>query len=308
MGAIVLRAFSLTLVILIGVVLRAAGLVDDKAGAHIKTILLNITLPAAIITNFSKIESIGGPMASLVLLGIAANVVMIVAGAILSRKKHTAERAFYMNCFPAYNIGTFCLPFIQSFLPPLGAVAACLFDAGNSIMCTGGTYSINAGYLSEAKKGIDPHTTLKRLFTSAPLVTYLVMLALSLLRIRIGEPVVTLLSPAAAANPFLAMLMIGLLFRIEFKRTYFASIFVSLLARHVSAILLSLFYYFVLPFDLAIRQALVLVTFGPMSVIAPVFTGLCGGDEGKASAANSISIVLSVVEITSLLVAMGIYR
>ena len=44
-----------------------------------------------------------------------------------------------------------------------------------------------------------------------------------------------------------------------------------------------------------------------MSVIAPVFTGLCGGDEGKASAADSITIVLSVVEITLLLVVMGIY-
>ena len=70
---------------------------------------------------------------------------------------------------------------------------------------------------------------------------------------------------------------------------------------------MSLFYYFALPFDLAIRQALVLVSFGPMSVIAPVFTGLCGGDEGKASAADSITIVLSVVEITLLLVVMGIY-
>lgn len=307
MGAVILRAFSLTLVILIGIILRTAGLVDDKAGTHVKTILLNITLPAAIITNFSKIESIGGSMASLILLGIAANVVMIVLGAFLSRKKCKAERAFYMNCFPAYNIGTFCLPFVQSFLPPLGGVAACLFDAGNSIMCTGGTYSINAEYLSEHKTGIDPRTFFKRLATSAPLVTYLVMLTLSLLHIKIGGPVVTLLAPAASANAFLAMLMIGLLFRIEFKRAYFASILTSILVRHISAILLSLFYYFVLPFDLAIRQALVLITFGPMSVIAPVFTGLCGGDEGKASAANSISIVLSVVEITILLVAMGIY-
>lgn len=49
-------------------------------------------------------------MASSVLLGIAANVGMIVAGAILSRKKHTAERAFYMDCFPAYDIGPFRLP------------------------------------------------------------------------------------------------------------------------------------------------------------------------------------------------------
>ena len=43
-----------------------------------------------------------------------------------------------------------------------------------------------------------------------------------------------------------------------------------------------------------------------MSVVAPVFTGLCGGNEGMASAADSISILLSIIEITLLLVMMGI--
>ena len=43
-----------------------------------------------------------------------------------------------------------------------------------------------------------------------------------------------------------------------------------------------------------------------MSVVAPVFTGLCGGDEGMASAADSISILISIVEITLLLVIMEI--
>ena len=119
MSAVILRAVSLTLVILIGIGLRTAKVVDDTAGTHVKTILLNITLPAAIITNFSKIESIGGPMAVIIFLGIAANLVMIGAGAFLSRKKCVAEKAFYMNCLPAYNIGTFCLPFVQSFLLPL---------------------------------------------------------------------------------------------------------------------------------------------------------------------------------------------
>lgn len=307
MSAVILRAVSLTLVIIIGIVLRTAGFVDDTAGTHVKTILLNITLPAAIITNFSKIESIGGPMAAIIFLGIAANLVMIGVGALLSRKRCIAERAFYMNCLPAYNIGTFCLPFVQSFLPPMGSVTACLFDAGNSIMCTGGTYSINAEYLSGRQSGFDPRTFAKRLFTSAPLVTYLAMIGLFLADVRIPDPVLTLLSPAATANTFLAMLMIGLLFRIEFKRVYLGSIAKLLLVRHLSAVLMSLFYYHVLPFDLIVRQALILVSFGPMSVIAPVFTGLCGGDEGKASAADGISIVLSVVEITVLLVAMGIY-
>ena len=308
MDEIILRAVSLTLVIAAGAALRFFRLVGGEAGACVKTILMYLTLPAAIVTNFSKIERLDGAMLLLILMGIAANLVMILAGACLTKSKSREEKAVYMNCLPAYNIGAFCLPFVQSFLPPVGSVTACLFDAGNSLMCTGGTYAIAAEYLSEQKKGIDFKEVGKRLFTSPPLVTYLVMIILSAACVRIPRPVLTLLSPAAAANPFVAMLMIGLLFRVELKRSYFLSIFKLVGLRHLFSFVMSLIYYFVLPFDLAVRQALVLVSFGPMSVVASVFTGKCGGDEGKASTANSVTIVCSVIEITGLLAVMGIYE
>lgn len=51
-------------------------------------------------------------------------------------------QAFNIINFSGYNIGCFTLPFIQSFIGPAGVVATCLFDAGNSVMCTGATYSI----------------------------------------------------------------------------------------------------------------------------------------------------------------------
>lgn len=307
MSEIILRAVSLTLVIGAGVVLRSFRVVGEEAGACVKAILMYLTLPAAIITNFSKIERLNGAMMLMILLGIAANLAMIFLGACLTKTKEKEEKAVYMNCLPAYNIGAFCLPFIQSFLPPVGSVTACLFDAGNSLMCTGGTYAIVTEYLSERKEGIDVKGIGKRLFTSPPLVTYLVMIFLSLASVRIPQPVLALLSPAATANPFIAMLMIGLLFRMEFKKSYILSIFKLVGLRHLFSVLMSLVYYFALPFDLAVRQALVLVSFGPMSVVASVFTGKCGGDEGKASAANSVTIVCSVVEITVLLIVMGIY-
>lgn len=307
MGEIILRAVSLALVIAAGIALRSFRVVGEEAGAYVKTILMYLTLPAAIITNFSKIERLDGSMMLLILLGIGANLAMIALGACLTKSKSRDEKAVYMNCLPAYNIGAFCLPFVQSFLPPAGSVTACLFDAGNSLMCTGGTYAIVMECLSDRKEGIDFKGIGKRLFTSPPLVTYVCMICLSLACVRIPQPVLTLLSPAAAANPFIAMLMIGLLFRIEFKKSYFLSIFKLVGLRHLFSVAASLVYYFALPFSLAVRQALVLVSFGPMSVVASVFTGKCGGDEGKASAANSITIICSVIEITVLLVVMGVY-
>ena len=68
-----------------------------------------------------------------------------------------------------------------------------------------------------------------------------------------------------------------------------------------------LFFFFVLPFDLVIRQTLVLLCFAPMSAVAPAYTGMCGGDEGMASCANSVTILCSLVVITALLAIMGLY-
>ena len=76
--------------------------------------------------------------------------------------------------------------------------------------------------------------------------------------------------------------------------------------RQIFGLSLALVSYFVLPFGLVIRQTLVLISFAPISAVGPAFTGMCGGDAGKASAANSISILLSILEVTVLLLLLGL--
>lgn len=307
MGNILLRACALVTILIIGIIMHMTGFLGDEAGGIVKKILMSLTLPAAIITNFSRIDALDGSMIILILMGIGANSAMILIGAFLARNKTKDQKALYMNCLPAYNIGAFCLPYIQNFMPAMASVTACLFDAGNSIMCTGGTYSIVAEYLSEHKGSFKLSIMLKRLISSMPLMTYLVMITISLLHIKLPNAMVSFVSPAASANPFIAMFMLGLLFRMEKNKSYLASIAKLLGIRHLFNIAFALFCYYILPFDLIVRQGLVLISFGPMSAVAPLFTELCGGDEGLASAANSISIILSVIEITLLIMLMGIY-
>lgn len=299
MENIVLRAFALVLMIAAGILMRAFGIADEGAAVFAKKLLMYVTLPAAIITNFSGIGEMNGETAVLIFMGIAANLIMIGAGALLTKTRSREEKAIYMNCLPAYNIGAFCLPFVQTFLPASGSIAACLFDVGNSLMCTGGTYAINMQYLSGGGFGLRMFAG--RLLGSPPLLVYMVMIALSLLHIRLGDPILVLIAPAAAANTFVAMLVIGLLFRIKFEKAYLSPVLKMLFIRQAFAVVMSLFCYFALPFPLEVRRALVLVSFGPMSVVSPVFTGLCGGDEGKAGAANSVTILVSIVEIMILL-------
>ena len=74
--------------------------------------------------------------------------------------------------------------------------------------------------------------------------------------------------------------------------------------RYGLAAVLALAFYFLLPFDLAIRQALVILVFSPIGMAAPGFTGELKGNVGLSSAMNSLSIVISIVIIVTLLSVM----
>lgn len=81
MFSVLMRAFSFTLIIIIGIVMKSTGFVPKDAGASVKKFLIYATLPASIITNFSAIEDMGFNMLIIAALGILLNVIMIAVGA-----------------------------------------------------------------------------------------------------------------------------------------------------------------------------------------------------------------------------------
>ncbi len=81
MFSVLMRAFSFTLIIIIGIVMKSTGFVSKDAGASVKKFLIYVTLPASIITNFSAIEDMGFNMLIIAALGILLNVIMIAVGA-----------------------------------------------------------------------------------------------------------------------------------------------------------------------------------------------------------------------------------
>ncbi len=103
------------------------------------------------------------------------------------------------------------------------------------------------------------------------------------------------------ANAFMAMLMIGVGFKLNGDSSQPGKIVKILAARYSLAIVLALVFYFLLPFGIEYRQALTILALSPMSSAAPAFTGNLGADVGLASAVNSISVVISTVLITGTL-------
>ena len=298
---ILIRAGSFVSIILLGYFLKKIGFFKQEDFTILSRITIRITLPAAIITSFAG-KQIDMALLSLVLLAIGCGLLYMAMGFFLNRKKSREERAFAILNLPGYNIGTFVIPFAQSFLGPMGVVATSLFDTGNAVICLGGAFSVAS--MVKDGSGFSVKRIGKALVRSVPFVTYVLMLLMNLVHLPVPGFILSCAGVIASANAFMAMLMIGVGFKLEGDRSQIRTIVRMLSVRYGVATVLALIFYFLLPFALEIRQALVILAFSPIGSAVPGFTGEMKGDVGLSSALNSMAIVISIVITVILLSAM----
>ena len=298
---ILIRAGSFVAIIFLGFALKKIGFFKQEDFTILSRITIRITLPAAIVMNFAG-KQIDPAMLGLGLLGLGGGAIYIALGYFLNRKNSKEQQSFEMLNLAGYNIGTFVLPFAQNFLGPVGALSTSLFDTGNSIICLGGAYSLAA--MVKDGKGFSVMRILKAMATSVPFMTYVIMVTVTLAKIPVPGFVTSFAGLIANANAFMAMLMIGVGFKLESNRSQLGRIARILIVRYAVAAVLALVYYFMLPLGLEVRQALVILAFSPIGSAVPGFTGELKGDVGLSSALNSIAIIISIVIIVTLLSVM----
>lgn len=302
MITVLIKATSFILIIAIGYLLKRKGFFRADDFYLISRIVLKITLPAAIVSNFSRI-TMDMSLLLMCLVGFLCNVLMVVVGYLINLKNSPDEKAFDMINLSGYNIGNFTIPFVQSFLGPVGFAVTSLFDAGNSVMCTGITFTAASSVAGGSQK-VNFRLVLRKLFSSIPFDAYIIMTVLVILNIRLPELCVTLADTIGASNAFLALFMIGIGFEIRLDGERVRELLKVMIVRYGIAIILSIGCYHLAPFSEEIRQTLAIVVLGPVASIAPAFTGELKGDVELASAINSMSIVISVVTITAGLIIM----
>lgn len=298
---ILIRAGCYVAIIALGYVLRRKGFFGPEAFGVISGIVIKITLPAAIISS-SAGKPIDASMLTISLLGLGGGVAYMLLAALVHRKQGKEQRAFGVLNTPGYNIGTFALPFTQSFLGPVGVLTTSLFDVGNSFICLGGAFGVARAVKEGA--GFDLKRILTAPLRSIPFLTHLTMVTLNLLALDVPGPVLSMAEIVGNANAFLAMLMIGVGFNLSGEKGQSGAIARVLVVCYSFAAALALACWFLLPFDLEVRQTLVILAFSPIGSAVPVFTAELNGDVGLSSAINSISILCSIGIIVTLLVVM----
>lgn len=289
------------LIIAIGLFLRSLGIIPRELVRPIGLLVMNVTLPSAIITALNGVE-LPFHLLLLILLPIATTWILILAAWLLTRRHDDAQQAtpFAMLNMTGYNIGNFAMPFTMGLVSPLGFLAVCLFDVGNSIMCTGGTFAFacrGQGALWDVILRVA-----KTLSRSIPLWTYIVVLALFSLQWQIPKELLHVFTVIGNANAFLSMLFIGLSINVKLRLEGMGPLLRMMLMRYAINGLVAAVAFFLLPVALDVRQAVAIVLMSPLPVMAVIFTMKAQLDWESSALLNSLSVLVSIIIMCTLLV------
>ena len=304
MYIVILKVSSFAFIILSGIAAGRSGKLGNRAGETISKLVFNFTLPAAIINAFGSAD-FTPHMLLLIPVGFICTFVPYAIAFIASRNASREDRILYLMNISGFNIGSFGLPFVQTFFPASAVVASCMFDAGNAFMSTGGTFAVTSTIVND---GSTPHpilSGLKRLFSSVPFDTYIVLVALAVSGMRIPEPLITFMQPIANANAFLAMFMLGLMVGFTIDRDKLHKLINLLGGRIAMSTIMSALAFNLLPFDYQIRCIVLLLLWCPIGSTGPVFTLWAGGDHRLAGLTNTLSIILGIMRITIIIIITG---
>ncbi len=208
--SVIFKPIIYIIIIFLAAILKKAGMFKNGDGKILSKIVMNFTLPAAIISSFADYEH-DSSLLLLIPIGFLASIVPLLIMFFVTKKSTVNNRIFYMLNLSGHNIGGFALPVMTSFFGAYGTILCVMFDIGNAILMSGGSYALTCTMLGldtgEKKQSIGylMKLTAKRFFLSTPLDVYIIMVIMIFLNIRVPETIATFLSPISAANPFLAM-------------------------------------------------------------------------------------------------------
>ncbi len=279
-------------IIFLANLLKRVGLFSEKDGHVLSLITLNITLPAAIIAGFESFKLIPS-LFLLILLAIVANATLMGIAYVVMRKESKGMQGYALFNTSTYNIGNFSFPFVQALYGGPGLVVASLFDLGNALMTTGFVYSVGSSVAISQRPSI--RDILKKLFSSVPFLTYLIMIMLALAGLRLPKFLTEWMAAIGKANPIIAMLMIGIMLDIHFEKGWMKQAMKVISIRYLVAIVFSVSIWTLTSFSSMVKVTLILLFFAPVSTVSTAYTQQCT-DKGKLSSfTSSVTVLISTI-------------
>ena len=297
---------SVIIMIAIGFVLTRRGFFDAGAGPLISRIVINISLPAYMVSNLlggydrAKLVSM---LPGLPIPFLSIGSAFIVAAALAALfKVRKGRRGTFMSMFALSNTIFIGLPVNAILFGEASVPYVLLYYIANTILfwtvsvyCIARDGAIMAGKPPPALVSLEG---LKRIL-SPPLLGLMAAVALILLGVRLPRVALDFFKTLGSMTTPLSMIFIGIVIsRVEWKRLRLERDLVLVMAgRFVVApmILILLARYSGLP--LLMKQVFLVQSMMPVMTQTPILVGAHGADAEYAGLATSLSTMLSLVVI-----------
>ena len=287
-------AIIMLLILALCFFLREIGLFSRNDAKTISKIMVNLTLPATIITNLNGTR-LTRDILGAVLLGFAVNGFFFLYYVLFADKKDKEDRYVKLFCMTSFNIGGLTYPLMSNLASPLAQSAVLTFNYPGTAVFTYGVPNVLGERIRSGEKRSGLKQTLKVMAHSVSTIACFGMVLLCLFGLSLPTFVTDFTGTISKANICLAMLCTGIMLNVRISRKELSENIRIVLMRLSAAVISALVIYFLLPFSHEVRCALTVTVFSPIANVMPAQALSCGYEGSRVAIVTSIYLVVSLV-------------
>ncbi|MDU3266605.1 MAG: AEC family transporter, partial [Staphylococcus sp.] len=256
---------------------------------------LNVTLPSLVIVNLNSANldlSFSILPIMMLIYGILAKVIMVA----LFRKYDNHVKGSVGMMAASLNIGLFAYPLVETIWPKNGMIYFGMADIGGAIIMFGVTYFVGS-YYSEGSDQFNFKFLGKKLISSVPLVTYIVMFILNMANIHLPKASIDFFTIISKANMPLSMILLGIMLSFRIEKQFLPIAVKYLIVHYGLGCIAGLLVHFFLPTsDDMIKTTLLITWLLPVGVaIIPYSIQFKYKTLPLVGMVTNISIVISII-------------
>ncbi|MCI3136252.1 AEC family transporter [Staphylococcus hominis subsp. hominis] len=283
------------LLIALGYLLKRINFIKSADSQVLSTLVLNVTLPSLVIVNLNSANldlSFSILPIMMLIYGILAKVIMVA----LFRKYDNHVKGSVGMMAASLNIGLFAYPLVETIWPKNGMIYFGMADIGGAIIMFGVTYFVGS-YYSEGSDQFNFKFLGKKLISSVPLVTYIVMFILNMANIHLPKASIDFFTIISKANMPLSMILLGIMLSFKIEKQFLPIAVKYLIVHYGLGCIAGLLVHFFLPTsDDMIKTTLLITWLLPVGVaIIPYSIQFKYKTLPLVGMVTNISIVISII-------------
>lgn len=283
------------LLIALGYLLKRINFIKSADSQVLSTLVLNVTLPSLVIVNLNSANldlSFSILPIMMLIYGILAKVIMVA----LFRKYDNHVKGSVGMMAASLNIGLFAYPLVETIWPKNGMIYFGMADIDGAIIMFGVTYFVGS-YYSEGSDQFNFKFLGKKLISSIPLVTYIVMFILNMANIHLPKASIDFFTIISKANMPLSMILLGIMLSFRIEKQFLPIAVKYLIVHYGLGCIAGLLVHFFLPTsDDMIKTTLLITWLLPVGVaIIPYSIQFKYKTLPLVGMVTNISIVISII-------------